>query len=134
MIYLDNAATTFPKPQAVSAEISRCINKYCGTPGRSSHSLSQRAAEKIYEARCLLADLFSAAQENVVFTYNTTYALNIAIKAFAKEKSHILISDIEHNSVLRLLFYQLAFFGILHWIHEYKPRERYRALYYAQYC
>ncbi len=101
MIYLDNAATTFPKPQTVSAEISKCINKYCGNPGRSSHSLSQKSAEKIYEARCLLGDLFCANPENVVFTYNTTYALNIAIKALAKEKSHILISDMEHNSVLR---------------------------------
>ena len=101
MIYLDNAATTFPKPQSVSVEMSKCINKYCGNPGRSSHSLSQKSAEKIYEARCLLAELFCANPENVVFTYNTTYALNIAIKALVKDKSHILISDMEHNSVLR---------------------------------
>ncbi len=101
MIYLDNAATTFPKPHTVSAEMSKCINKYCGNPGRSSHSLSQMAAEKIYEARCLLAEMFSASPENVVFTYNTTYAINIAIKAFVKEKCHMLISDMEHNSVLR---------------------------------
>ena len=101
MIYLDNAATTFPKPQSVSVEMSKCINKYCGNPGRSSHSLSQKSAEKIYEARCLLAELFCANPENVVFTYNTTYALNIAIKALVKDKSHILVSDMEHNSVLR---------------------------------
>ncbi|MBQ9744937.1 MAG: aminotransferase class V-fold PLP-dependent enzyme [Clostridia bacterium] len=104
MIYLDNAATTFPKPQNVSVEMARCINKYCGNPGRSSHSLSQKSAEKIYETRCLLADLFCAEAENIVFTYNTTYALNIAIKTFAKDGCHILISDIEHNSVLRPVY------------------------------
>ena len=104
MIYLDNAATTFPKPQAVSVEMTKCINKYCGNPGRSSHSLSQRSAEKIYEARCMLAELFSAEAENVVFTYNTTYALNIAIKTLARDGCHILISDMEHNSVLRPVY------------------------------
>ena len=101
MIYLDNAATTFPKPSCVCDEINRCIKKYCGNPGRSSHILSLKSAEKIYEARVLLADMFGAEPENVVFTYNTTYALNISIKSFVKYSSHILISDIEHNSVLR---------------------------------
>ena len=101
MIYLDNAATTFPKPNCLCDEISRCLKKYCGNPGRSSHALSIKSAEKIFETRQQLADLFGAEPENVVFTYNTTYALNIAIKAYVKYSSHILISDIEHNSVLR---------------------------------
>lgn len=101
MIYLDNAATTFPKPSCVSEEISRCLKKYCGNPGRSSHYLSIKSAEKIYETRELLAELFDSKAENVVFTYNTTYALNIAIKGYFKHSTHILISDIEHNSVLR---------------------------------
>ena len=101
MIYLDNAATTFPKPPSVSEEISRCIKKYCGNPGRSSHALSIKSAEKIYETRELLAYLFGAKAENIVFTYNTTYALNIAIKGNLKYSTHVLISDMEHNSVLR---------------------------------
>lgn len=101
MIYLDNAATTFPKPLCVSDEICRCIKKYCGNPGRSSHNLSIKSAEKIYETRTQLAELFNADAENVVFTYNTTYALNIAIKSMLKYSGHVLISDIEHNSVLR---------------------------------
>lgn len=101
MIYFDNPATTFPKPQCVVEEISNCIKKYCGNPGRSSHALSIKSAEKIYETRCLLGDMFGAESENVIFTFNTTYALNIAIKSFFKPFSHILISDIEHNSVLR---------------------------------
>ncbi len=101
MIYLDNAATTFPKPPGVAEEMCRCINKYCGNPGRSSHALSQKSASKIYETRELLSDMFSADVDNVCFTYNTTYALNFAIKSFVKDKDHILMSDMEHNSVLR---------------------------------
>ena len=101
MIYLDNAATTFPKPTSVYEEMCRCIQKYCGNPGRSAHKLSQKSSEKIFECRALLAEMFNAEVENIVFTYNTTYALNIAIKALVKENSHVLISDIEHNSVLR---------------------------------
>ncbi len=101
MIYFDNPATTFPKPQCLCDEICNCIKKYCGNPGRSSHSLSIKSAEKIYECRTLISDMFNANPENVIFTYNTTYALNIAIKASFKPRSHILISDIEHNAVIR---------------------------------
>ena len=104
MIYLDNAATTFPKPSCLSDEITRCIKTYCGNPGRSAHALSIKSSEKIYEARELLATMFGASAENVIFTYNTTYALNLAIKSLYKRGGHILISDIEHNSVYRPVF------------------------------
>lgn len=104
MIYFDNAATTFPKPPCVIDEICRCMKKYCGNPGRSSHALSIKSAEKIYEARQNLSELFGADAENVVFTYNTTYALNIVIKSYIRYSSHILISDMEHNSVLRPVY------------------------------
>ena len=102
MIYLDNAATTFPKPPAVVNEVIRCMTIYCGNPGRSGHTLSLEASKKIYECRELIAQMFGISYPtNVVFTPNTTYALNIAISALARKKGHILISDIEHNSVLR---------------------------------
>lgn len=102
MIYLDNAATTFPKPRCMSAEIDRCIHKYCGNPGRSGHILSLKASEKIYACRVTLADFFGSSKpENIVFTMNTTYALNLAIKTLYKRGSHVLISNMEHNSVLR---------------------------------
>lgn len=105
MIYLDNAATTFPKPPGMATEITRCIREYCGNPGRSGHVLSLRASEKIYECRQALADLFGSNKpENVIFTLNTTYALNLAIKTLYKSGSHILISNMEHNSVLRPVF------------------------------
>ncbi len=104
MIYLDNAATSFPKPKQVMAEVNRCIKKYCGNPGRSSHFLSLRAAEEVYSARETVAGLFGLdCPENVVFTYNATYALNLAIKSFLTEYCHVITSDFEHNSVIRPL-------------------------------
>ena len=106
MIYLDNAATSFPKPPEVIAEISRCMTEYCGNPGRGSHKLALAAAEKIYDCRAALCDLFSAdAPENVVFTQNATHALNIAILSLAREGAHLICSDCEHNSVRRPLEY-----------------------------
>ena len=104
MIYLDNAATTFPKPNCVNEAISSFIQNECGNPGRSSHKLSKISSDYIFEARELVAKLFNASLENVVFTLNTTYALNFAIKTLTQDGSHILISDIEHNSVLRPVF------------------------------
>lgn len=103
MIYLDNAATSFPKPRAVLRELYRSAKKYSGNPGRSSHYLSYKAAEIIYEARERVASFFnSPSPENVVFTYNATYALNIAIKSFLKS-GHAVVSDVEHNAVIRPL-------------------------------
>lgn len=102
MIYFDNAATTFPKPPGVINGIISCMSSYCGNPGRSGHALSMRAAEKIYDCREAISRLFNvSAPTNVVFTPNTTYALNIAINAFARKRGHVLISDVEHNSVYR---------------------------------
>ena len=102
MIYFDNAATTFPKPECMLLEMSNCIKKYCGNPGRSGHPMSLKASEKIYECRETLADFFgSSSPENVVFTLNTTHALNIAIKTYYEEGSHVLVSNMEHNSVIR---------------------------------
>lgn len=102
MIYLDNAATTFPKPECVIREMSKCMREYCGNPGRGSHSMALAASSKIYECRALAAQLFSCENpENVVFTMNTTYAINMAVKSLFSGHGHILISSMEHNSVYR---------------------------------
>lgn len=102
MIYLDNAATTFPKPTAVCAEVQRCMQQYCGNPGRGTHRLAMAAAEKIYDCREAAADFFgTSGAERVVFTCNTTYALNMAIKSVLRPGDHVLIGNMEHNSVLR---------------------------------
>ncbi|MBO7303832.1 MAG: aminotransferase class V-fold PLP-dependent enzyme [Clostridia bacterium] len=102
MIYFDNAATTFPKPKSVIRSTVECIRKYCANPGRSSHALSIFTSEKIYEAREKISEFLGIeSPERVVFTQNATHALNLAIKTTVKDGEHVLISDLEHNSVLR---------------------------------
>lgn len=104
MIYLDNAATSYPKPERVLRELDRCVRHYCGNPGRSSHTLSLLASEKVYEARERIADLLGYSYpERVVFTLNATHALNLAIKTSITDSCHVITSDIEHNSVIRPL-------------------------------
>ncbi|HHT53600.1 MAG TPA: aminotransferase class V-fold PLP-dependent enzyme [Clostridiales bacterium] len=112
MIYLDNAATSFPKPPAVCKEVLNCLENYCGNPGRGAHSLSLAAAEKVYECRENAAALLGCEPENIVFTLNTTHALNIVIKGVLRPKDHVLLSDLEHNSVLRPLW-RMAQEGII---------------------
>ena len=103
-VYLDNAATSFPKPMSVSNALLSCVRDYCGNPGRSSHPHSQKTAEKIYEARERVALLLGCnTPERVVFTSGATHALNIAIKGLLNHKCHVIISDLEHNAVLRPL-------------------------------
>jgi selenocysteine lyase/cysteine desulfurase len=100
--YLDNAATSFPKPQNVSREVTRCINTYCGNAGRGSHKLSLLAANKIYDCRESICNLINApAPENIVFVPSCTFGLNLIIKGILKQGDHVLISDMEHNSVYR---------------------------------
>lgn len=101
MIYLDNAATTFPKPKSVMVAVHDAIRLYGGNPGRSSHYLSRQAAKIVYETREEVASLFDGQPENVVFTLNATYALNIAINALRPKGGLALISSFEHNAVLR---------------------------------
>lgn len=104
MVYLDNAATSFPKPPSVVAEVTRCLEEYCGNPGRGGHPLSMAAAEKIYECREELSALFGAPDpSHVIFTQNATAALNLAIKGLLPDGAHVIASDLEHNSVRRPL-------------------------------
>lgn len=105
MLYLDNAATSFPKPPAILKEVKQCVSEYCANPGRGSHHLALRSAEEIYLTRESVSKLFSLeSPENVVFTLNATYALNIAIKSVLTENCHVITSDMEHNAVLRPLY------------------------------
>ncbi len=104
MIYLDNAATTFPKPAKVTEAVSDCLTRYCGNPGRGAHPLSLACAEKIYDCRTALADFLGlGAPERILFTHNTTHALNLALKGLFRAGDHVLISELEHNAVRRPL-------------------------------
>lgn len=113
MIYFDNAATSFPKPPTVCEEVDKCMRFYCGNPGRGTHKMSMAAAEKIYECREAVANLIGCESvENIVFTLNTTHALNMAIKGLLRHGDHVIISDLEHNSVYRPV-YKMAENGII---------------------
>ena len=102
MIYLDNAATTHIKPHSVARAVGLWTSELSANPGRGGHNLSINAGNKVYECRELLARLFNIQRpENVIFTLNTTMALNIAINGFVKPHSHVVISGMEHNSVYR---------------------------------
>lgn len=104
MIYLDNAATTFPKPEVMLMEMNRCISQYCGNPGRSGHDMSMKTGEMVYRARNQISDLFGIKNgSHVVFTSNTTEGLNLAIKGVLKPGDHVITTYMEHNSVLRPL-------------------------------
>ena len=113
MIYLDNAATSYPKPQSVINEVVRCLKTYCGNPGRSSHSLAMDAAIKIYETREEIAEFLGVNKcENIIFTPNATYALNMVIKGSISSKCHVIASDLEHNSTLRPLYKTAEKYGV----------------------
>lgn len=102
MIYLDNAATSYPKPFEVINEVTKSLSVYGANPGRSGHTMSVNTAGAVYAVREKLDAFFNGfGSEFVSFTQNCTYALNTAIKGLAKKGDRILISDLEHNSVLR---------------------------------
>lgn len=111
-IYLDHAATSYPKPPAVLSAVTDCMKQSGGNPGRGSHRLALAAAREIYTCREVAADLFGASPERVIFTLNTTHALNLAIKGIMGQGGHAVCSDMEHNSVYRPL-YRLAAEGVV---------------------
>lgn len=109
MIYLDNAATSFPKPSGVYDEVLNCMKNYAANPGRSSHDMSIQASTKIAETRRELSTLFNIdCPFNIIFTCNATEALNIGIKGILKKGDHAISTMIEHNSVLRPLNYLIT--------------------------
>ena len=104
MIYLDNAATTLKKPPCVAEAVVRAMATM-GNSGRSAHQEALDASRVIYRTREQLARLLGcSAAERVVFTCNSTEALNIAIDGLFAPGDHVLSTDCEHNSVLRPLY------------------------------
>ena len=101
MVYLDNAATSYPKPRAVYSTVSRVMRKYGGNPGRGSHRLARAASDALYDMRETAGDFFACDPERVVFCSNATHALNLAIFGLVREPCHVLMSDMEHNSTRR---------------------------------
>ncbi len=104
MIYLDNAATSWPKPESVYQTMDEFLRTKAGNPGRGSHSMATAASGTVEETRLLLARLINAPdKERVIFTFNCTDSLNIGLKGLLKPGDHVITSSIEHNSVVRPL-------------------------------
>lgn len=102
MIYFDNSASSYPKPPTVINEVCSFIRHNGANPGRSSHKPAITAAEKIYETRETIARFFGVSNaENVVFVPNATYGLNMVIQGVVNSGDEIVITDLEHNSVIR---------------------------------
>jgi cysteine desulfurase family protein len=103
-VYLDNAATSWPKPEAVYTAVDHFMRHVGGTPGRGGHWREEEAARIADEARAALAALFHAADAScVVFTMNATQAINMALKGLLRPGDHVITSSIEHNAMWRPL-------------------------------
>lgn len=104
VIYLDNASTSWPKPEPVYAAMDDYARNHAGNPGRTGHRMARASAERIDACRRGVADLLNAeSPDRIVLTMNTTDALNIAFKGFLREDDHVITSRTEHNSLLRPL-------------------------------
>lgn len=102
IIYLDNAASTWPKPPAVKDMMAEAIEDYAANPGRGGHTLAMKASKTVFRTRVQLSRLFGIQNPNNLFFYlNATQALNQAIKGFLKPGDHVVSSSVEHNSVRR---------------------------------
>lgn len=104
MIYLDNAATTFPKPECVYEAMDKFLREKGANPGRAGHRMSVEAEQEIEKARFTVAGFLGVkSPERLVFTFNATDALNMGIKGLLCKGDHVITSRLEHNSVSRPL-------------------------------
>ena len=104
MIYLDNAATTLHKPPEVAEAVKNAILT-AGNASRGAHGVSLAASRMVFDTRARLAKLFGCPRaDHVVFTANSTEALNIALYGLISAGNHVISTDLEHNSVLRPLY------------------------------
>jgi len=104
MIYLDNAATSFPKPIEVINQMHECMTVYAANPGRGGHALSLRAGRAVWEAREQISDFFGIGDPTrLAFTKGATEALNTALYGYLKPGDHVITTAMEHNAVIRPL-------------------------------
>jgi len=104
LIYMDNAATSFPKPPEVTRAMVRFMEEVGASPGRSGHELAVEAGRIVSETRGCLARLFNVGDPNrIVFTANATESLNMVIYGFVNPGDHVMTTAMEHNAVMRPL-------------------------------
>lgn len=105
MIYLDNAATTCPKPPQVVRAVSEAAVSYCANPGRGSYPAAEESGKAVFGVRSAAAEFFGAASpENIIFTAGCTASINYVLKGCLRAGDHVIISDLEHNAVVRPLY------------------------------
>ncbi|MBI4533833.1 MAG: aminotransferase class V-fold PLP-dependent enzyme [Candidatus Melainabacteria bacterium] len=104
-VYLDNGATSFPKPESVYQAIDHFIRRCGGSPGRGSHRKAREAEEIVAQSRSRLARLFGVRNAaRIVFTSGCTESLNLSIKGVLKSGDHVITTDLEHNAMARTLW------------------------------
>jgi cysteine desulfurase family protein len=112
-IYLDNGATSYPKPEEVYTFMDQFYRKFGVNPGRSGYDLCMEAGEVVEETRQMLTSFFNGTDPNrLCFSYNSTDALNIIIFGMLQKGDHAISTTIEHNSVLRPLYHLEKFSGV----------------------
>lgn len=105
IIYFDNSATSFPKPEEVYKASEKAMRIFGANPGRGGHRMAVEASKEIFKVREKIANLFNIKDPlRIAFTQNSTYALNFAIKGCINKKGHVITTALEHNSSLRPLF------------------------------
>ncbi len=105
MIYLDNAATTFPKPDSVLRTVSGIMERLCANPGRSGHRMSLAAGRIVVNCRETLAQFLNVEDpERIIFCFNCTDAINLALHGFLQAGDHVLATSLDHNASLRPLY------------------------------
>ncbi len=108
MIYLDNATTSWPKPESVYQAMDEFLRKNGGNPGRGSHSMALAAGEVVEETRMLVARLINAPEKDrVIFTLNCTDALNLGLKGVLKPDDHVITNCIGYNEHLSIRYYSV---------------------------
>lgn len=104
MIYLDNAATSWPKPPDVAEAMTRFLTDIGASPGRSGHRRAVEAGRIVYDTREALAEFFHAPDPlRVIFTLNVTESLNLALCGLLRPGQHVITGSMEHNSMMRPL-------------------------------
>lgn len=112
ILYLDHGATTYPHPPCVLHAMEQCLDFHGGNPGRGSHKMAEKAAEEIYTCRVVAANTFHLTPERVIFTKNTTEALNIVLLGILAHGDHIFLDDMAHNATYRPLCHLTATRGV----------------------
>ncbi len=106
LIYLDNAASSWPKPPEVAKAVAHTIETCGANPGRGAHEMAVAASRVLFDTRMNVAKLIGASNPNdIAFCLNTTDALNLAIRGYVRPGDHVVCTSVEHNAVWRPVEY-----------------------------